>query len=154
MATFISVTVIPLLLLLCKCGAAGMAGAFTDMPFDTKEHLISYHTEGQGEDRVRNTTSSWRVQNIGDFPLFISICTPLFYKEVELPVKWHKSFFSSLLNYHIWADYKNSDRRFAIRGMSTPCLLITIQLLLLTVEKSNHVANPLTQSVSICINQY
>ncbi|KAF7690207.1 hypothetical protein HF521_012011 [Silurus meridionalis] len=42
---------IPLLLLLCQCGAAGMVGAFTDMPFDTKEHLISYHTEGQGEDR-------------------------------------------------------------------------------------------------------
>ncbi|TRY93749.1 hypothetical protein DNTS_020843, partial [Danionella cerebrum] len=39
------------ILLLCQCGAAGMAGAFTDMPFDTKEHLISYHTEGQGEDR-------------------------------------------------------------------------------------------------------
>lgn len=30
-----------------------MSGAFADMPFDTKEHLISYHTEGQGEDRVR-----------------------------------------------------------------------------------------------------
>ncbi|XP_067274613.1 desmoglein-2.1-like [Pseudorasbora parva] len=42
---------IPLLLLLCQCGAAGMAGAFRDMPYDTKEHLISYHTEGQGEDR-------------------------------------------------------------------------------------------------------
>lgn len=49
---YFSVTVIPLLLLLCQCGAAGMAGAFTDMPYDTKEHLISYHTEGQGEDRV------------------------------------------------------------------------------------------------------
>lgn len=54
MLYFSSVTVIPLLLLLCQCGAAGMAGAFTDMPYDTKEHLISYHTEGQGEDRVRN----------------------------------------------------------------------------------------------------
>lgn len=47
----LALLLIPLLLLLCKCGAAGMAGAFTDMPFDTKEHLISYHTEGQGEDR-------------------------------------------------------------------------------------------------------
>ncbi|CAM4692033.1 unnamed protein product [Leuciscus chuanchicus] len=44
-------SVIPLMLMLCKCGAAGMAGGFTDMPYDTKEHLISYHTEGQGEDR-------------------------------------------------------------------------------------------------------
>uniref|UniRef100_A0A8B9KMN8 Cadherin domain-containing protein n=1 Tax=Astyanax mexicanus TaxID=7994 RepID=A0A8B9KMN8_ASTMX len=43
---------IPLLLLFCQCGAAGMGGAFAEMPFDTKEHLIAYHTEGQGEDRV------------------------------------------------------------------------------------------------------
>ncbi|KAL7888147.1 hypothetical protein AOLI_G00031210 [Acnodon oligacanthus] len=42
---------IPLLLLFCQCGAAAMGGAFADMPFDTKEHLIAYHTEGQGEDR-------------------------------------------------------------------------------------------------------
>ncbi|XP_060773607.1 desmoglein-2.1-like [Neoarius graeffei] len=41
---------IPLLLLLCQCGAAAMSGPFTEMPFDTKEHLISYYTEGQGED--------------------------------------------------------------------------------------------------------
>uniref|UniRef100_A0A8C1PAY0 Desmoglein 2 n=1 Tax=Cyprinus carpio TaxID=7962 RepID=A0A8C1PAY0_CYPCA len=47
----LSLLLIPLLLLLCQCGAAGMTGTFTDMPFDTKEHLISYHTEGQGEDR-------------------------------------------------------------------------------------------------------
>ncbi|XP_060773610.1 desmoglein-2.1-like [Neoarius graeffei] len=42
---------IPLLLLFCQCGAAAMSGPFTDMPFDTKQHLISYYTEGQGEDR-------------------------------------------------------------------------------------------------------
>lgn len=59
MLYFSSVTVIPLLLLLCQCGAAGMAGAFTDMPYDTKEHLISYHTEGQGEDRVIHLASYW-----------------------------------------------------------------------------------------------
>ncbi|XP_071342912.1 desmoglein-2.1-like isoform X2 [Trachinotus anak] len=41
---------IPLLLLFCQCGgAAGLAGGFTEMPFDTKSHLINYHTEGQGE---------------------------------------------------------------------------------------------------------
>nr|XP_029135630.1 desmoglein-3-like [Labrus bergylta] len=41
---------IPLLLLFCHCGsAAGMPGAFTEMPFDTKSNLINYHTEGQGE---------------------------------------------------------------------------------------------------------
>ncbi|XP_071342910.1 desmoglein-2.1-like isoform X2 [Trachinotus anak] len=41
---------IPLLLLFCQCGgAAGLAGGFTEMPFDTKSHLINYRTEGQGE---------------------------------------------------------------------------------------------------------
>ncbi|KAK5906714.1 hypothetical protein CesoFtcFv8_004635 [Champsocephalus esox] len=35
-----------LLLLFCKCG--DVAG-FTEMPFDTKSHLINYRTEGQGE---------------------------------------------------------------------------------------------------------
>ena len=46
-------TVVPLLLLFCDCGGAGgMVGGFTEMPFDTKAHLISYHTEGQGENTV------------------------------------------------------------------------------------------------------
>uniref|UniRef100_A0A3P8U339 Cadherin domain-containing protein n=1 Tax=Amphiprion percula TaxID=161767 RepID=A0A3P8U339_AMPPE len=41
---------IPLLLLLCQCGgAAGFPDLFTEMPFDTKSHLINYHTEHQGE---------------------------------------------------------------------------------------------------------
>ena len=39
--------------LFCSCGGtSGLAGGFTDLPFDTKAHLISYHTEGKGEDRV------------------------------------------------------------------------------------------------------
>ncbi|XP_070765423.1 desmoglein-2.1-like [Enoplosus armatus] len=41
---------IPLLLLFCQCGGmAGLPGSFTEMPFDTKSHLINYRTEGQGE---------------------------------------------------------------------------------------------------------
>nr|XP_061790321.1 desmoglein-2.1-like [Nerophis lumbriciformis] len=41
---------IPLLLLFCQCGgAAGLPGNFTEIPFDTKSHLINYRTEGQGE---------------------------------------------------------------------------------------------------------
>uniref|UniRef100_A0A4W6EMK7 Cadherin domain-containing protein n=1 Tax=Lates calcarifer TaxID=8187 RepID=A0A4W6EMK7_LATCA len=41
---------IPLLLLFCQCGGAGgLPGGFTEMPFDTKSHLINYRTEGQGE---------------------------------------------------------------------------------------------------------
>uniref|UniRef100_A0A3P8NT17 Cadherin domain-containing protein n=1 Tax=Astatotilapia calliptera TaxID=8154 RepID=A0A3P8NT17_ASTCA len=41
---------IPLLLLFCKCGgAATFPDLFTEMPFDTKSHLINYHTERQGE---------------------------------------------------------------------------------------------------------
>uniref|UniRef100_A0A9J8CUN4 Cadherin domain-containing protein n=1 Tax=Cyprinus carpio carpio TaxID=630221 RepID=A0A9J8CUN4_CYPCA len=42
---------VPLLLLFCLCGGAGVAGNFKPMPFDTKEHLIKYNTEGQGEDK-------------------------------------------------------------------------------------------------------
>ncbi|XP_031431150.1 desmoglein-2-like [Clupea harengus] len=43
---------IPLLLLFCQCGGAGLgAGGFAEIPFGAKEHLISYHTEGQGEDK-------------------------------------------------------------------------------------------------------
>uniref|UniRef100_A0A3Q3J0M2 Cadherin domain-containing protein n=1 Tax=Monopterus albus TaxID=43700 RepID=A0A3Q3J0M2_MONAL len=41
---------IPLLLLFCQCGSgAGLPGGFTEMPFDTKSHLINYRTEGQGD---------------------------------------------------------------------------------------------------------
>lgn len=44
--------VLPLLLLFCLCGGAGVAGDFKTMPFETREHLIAYNTEGQGEDKV------------------------------------------------------------------------------------------------------
>ncbi|XP_076135361.1 desmoglein-2.1-like [Alosa pseudoharengus] len=44
--------VVPLLLLFCQCGSvAGMADRFMDLPFDVKEYLIPYHTEGKGEDK-------------------------------------------------------------------------------------------------------
>uniref|UniRef100_UPI0037E909E1 desmoglein-2-like protein n=1 Tax=Semicossyphus pulcher TaxID=241346 RepID=UPI0037E909E1 len=42
---------VPLLLLFCLCGGAGGGGNFKDIPIDTKQQLISYHTEGQGEDK-------------------------------------------------------------------------------------------------------
>ncbi|XP_032363606.1 LOW QUALITY PROTEIN: desmoglein-2-like [Etheostoma spectabile] len=38
------------MLLFCNCGGAGgLPDGFTEMPFDTKSHLINYRTEGQGE---------------------------------------------------------------------------------------------------------
>ncbi|XP_041849024.1 desmoglein-2-like isoform X2 [Melanotaenia boesemani] len=40
---------VPLLLLFCLCGVA--PGDFKPIPFDTKQQLIAYHTEGQGEDK-------------------------------------------------------------------------------------------------------
>uniref|UniRef100_A0A673ZML2 Desmoglein-2-like n=1 Tax=Salmo trutta TaxID=8032 RepID=A0A673ZML2_SALTR len=48
---------VPLLLLFCLCGGAAAIGDFKPIPFDTKEHLIAYHTEGQGEDKKANHTA-------------------------------------------------------------------------------------------------
>ncbi|XP_073346746.1 desmoglein-2-like protein [Pagrus major] len=42
---------VPLLLLFCLCGDAAAVGAFKSIPYDTKQQLIPYHTEGQGEDK-------------------------------------------------------------------------------------------------------
>lgn len=42
---------IPVLLLLCECGGAAAFGNFKAFPFDQKQQLITYHTEGQGEDK-------------------------------------------------------------------------------------------------------
>lgn len=44
--------VVPLLLMFCLCGGVSTLGDFKAIPFDTKQQLISYHTEGQGEDKV------------------------------------------------------------------------------------------------------
>ncbi|KAI5104732.1 desmoglein-2, partial [Silurus meridionalis] len=43
---------IPLILLLCECGGAAGFGHFQAFPFEQKQQLITYHTEGQGEDKV------------------------------------------------------------------------------------------------------
>ncbi|XP_014840748.1 PREDICTED: desmoglein-2-like [Poecilia mexicana] len=44
---------IPLLLVFCQCGGANtiFSDQFSDLPFDTKEHLINYQTECIGEDK-------------------------------------------------------------------------------------------------------
>ncbi|KAM7388784.1 hypothetical protein PAMP_024934 [Pampus punctatissimus] len=44
---------IPFLVLLCQCGGPNtiFPDQFSDLPFVVKEHLISYHTEGRGEDK-------------------------------------------------------------------------------------------------------
>uniref|UniRef100_A0A8C8JZW3 Cadherin domain-containing protein n=1 Tax=Oncorhynchus tshawytscha TaxID=74940 RepID=A0A8C8JZW3_ONCTS len=57
---------VPLLLLFCLCGGAAAIGDFKPIPFDTKEHLIAYHTEGQGEDKYGgNAGFIGRVGEIG-----------------------------------------------------------------------------------------
>ena len=43
-------SVVPMLLLFCQCG---VVNEFMELPFDAKEHLISYHTESKGEDKVQ-----------------------------------------------------------------------------------------------------
>lgn len=50
---FSLLSVIPLLLMFCTCGGVAGAGNFKAFPFDHKQQLITYHTEGQGEDKVR-----------------------------------------------------------------------------------------------------
>lgn len=40
-------------LLLATCSCKGASGNFSELPFGTKEHLITYHTEGRGEDKVK-----------------------------------------------------------------------------------------------------
>uniref|UniRef100_A0A665U6I7 Si:ch73-74h11.1 n=1 Tax=Echeneis naucrates TaxID=173247 RepID=A0A665U6I7_ECHNA len=49
-----------LCLLFCQCGGTAtiFPDQFHDLPIDTKDHLISYHTEGRGEDKVRESDSS------------------------------------------------------------------------------------------------
>ncbi|KAI7810210.1 desmoglein-2-like protein isoform X1 [Triplophysa rosa] len=42
---------VPLLLLFCICGGAAAAADFKTIPFDAKQHLIVYNTEGQGDDK-------------------------------------------------------------------------------------------------------
>ncbi|KAF5892315.1 desmoglein-2-like, partial [Clarias magur] len=42
---------IPMLLLLCECGGAAAMAKFQPFPFDINQGLLTYHTEGQGEDK-------------------------------------------------------------------------------------------------------
>uniref|UniRef100_A0A674MY22 Desmoglein-2-like n=1 Tax=Takifugu rubripes TaxID=31033 RepID=A0A674MY22_TAKRU len=48
---------VPLFLMFCLCGGAAGAGNFKTIPYDTKQQLISYHTEGQGEDKFEHSSS-------------------------------------------------------------------------------------------------
>ncbi|XP_059197237.1 desmoglein-2.1-like [Centropristis striata] len=41
--------IVGFLLTTCSCGE--VSGSFTELPFDTLEHLIVYHTEGRGENK-------------------------------------------------------------------------------------------------------
>lgn len=52
MCSVLSVLLLMLLFCLCGAGGAGAGGNFKHIPFDTKEQLIAYHTEAQGEDKV------------------------------------------------------------------------------------------------------
>ncbi|XP_056132722.1 desmoglein-2.1-like [Lampris incognitus] len=51
----IGLLVLGMLILLClllmTCSFGGGPAMFMELPFDTREHMIPYHTEGQGEDR-------------------------------------------------------------------------------------------------------
>uniref|UniRef100_A0A3Q3MIH4 Desmoglein-2-like n=1 Tax=Mastacembelus armatus TaxID=205130 RepID=A0A3Q3MIH4_9TELE len=75
---------VPLLLLFCLCGGTAALGDFKAIPFDTKQQLISYHTEGQGEDKVPGLAQcyEWILYNdiflpLTDFPYIYSDCISL-----------------------------------------------------------------------------
>uniref|UniRef100_A0AAR2J3F1 Cadherin domain-containing protein n=1 Tax=Pygocentrus nattereri TaxID=42514 RepID=A0AAR2J3F1_PYGNA len=53
MAGLALLILVPMLLLVCQCG---VVSEFTELPFDAKEQLISYHTEGKGEDKSASRT--------------------------------------------------------------------------------------------------
>ncbi|XP_073727822.1 desmoglein-2-like protein isoform X1 [Misgurnus anguillicaudatus] len=61
----------PLLLLFCICSGVGHAADFKSIPFDTKEHLIVYNTEGQGDDKemdlleISKQMEKQKVSNVG-----------------------------------------------------------------------------------------
>uniref|UniRef100_A0A4W6DBL3 Desmoglein 2 n=1 Tax=Lates calcarifer TaxID=8187 RepID=A0A4W6DBL3_LATCA len=56
---------VPLLLLFCLCGGAAALGNFKPIPFDAKQQLIQYHTEGQGEDKKSNHATQQSQQKDG-----------------------------------------------------------------------------------------
>ncbi|KAG7330515.1 hypothetical protein KOW79_006737 [Hemibagrus wyckioides] len=59
---------IPMLLLMCECGGAAAGGRFQAFPFEQKQQLITYHTEGQGEDKELSLLSQVPVNvNGGSF---------------------------------------------------------------------------------------
>lgn len=39
----------------CSCG--DVSGSFSELPFETREHLMVYHTEGRGEDKVKHSVT-------------------------------------------------------------------------------------------------
>ncbi|XP_056122440.1 desmoglein-2.1 [Rhinichthys klamathensis goyatoka] len=46
---FLCLILVLMVLIKCECGSAGKG--FTDIPFETKQHLVPYSTEGIGEDK-------------------------------------------------------------------------------------------------------
>ncbi|XP_055077211.1 uncharacterized protein LOC117394136 isoform X3 [Periophthalmus magnuspinnatus] len=49
---------VPCLLVFCQFGGPLSADRFSELPFDAKEYLIAYHTEGKGEDKEMPLFSS------------------------------------------------------------------------------------------------
>lgn len=85
-------TVVPLLLFFCLCGEDALSGAFTDIPYDTKSHLINYHTEGQGENTVRPKYLPFKLMTLTVEYRNITIhtgCLLLRWCLLESSIKWY-----------------------------------------------------------------
>ncbi|XP_047443775.1 desmoglein-2-like [Mugil cephalus] len=85
---------VPLLLLFCQYGGADtiFPDKFNDLPFDTKEHLISYHTECRGEDK------ELPLQSVPIMPTMQrkveNAPAPNFNTIVSAPAETHQSFYN------------------------------------------------------------
>lgn len=67
-------TVLPLLLLFCQCGGANtiFPDQFTDLPFEAKERIISYHTEGNGKDEVEFYNCPISLESLSTLKCFMT----------------------------------------------------------------------------------
>ncbi|MCI4377102.1 hypothetical protein PGIGA_G00199710 [Pangasianodon gigas] len=80
---------IPVLLLLCECGGAAALGSFQTFPFEQNQELISYHTEGQGEDKEEADAMSVDTEEtVGSPPVYEELVKVVTRAVAKLNIDW------------------------------------------------------------------